>query len=97
MNLILFSKVKAALRITDTEFDEEIQLLIDSCKLDLQLAGVNVLLFDGELIPAIYETAVILYCKAYFGYEENADKLIERYNNRKIALALSTEYQQSEV
>ena len=38
----MLDKVKAALRVKTTAFDDEVQGLIDACKADLRLVGVNV-------------------------------------------------------
>lgn len=38
----MLDKVKNALRVKTTAFDDEVQGLIDACKADLRLVGVNV-------------------------------------------------------
>ena len=38
----MLDKVKNALRVKTAAFDDEIQDLIDACKADLRLVGVNV-------------------------------------------------------
>ena len=46
----MLDKVKNALRVKTAAFDDEIQDLIDACKADLRLVGVNV----PEDTPAPY-------------------------------------------
>jgi len=92
----MLEKVKLALRIKTSVYNTEIQALIDSCKIDLKLAGVlsdKIETADSENdIDPLIENAIILYCKAYFGYDDNADRFKEAYVNQKIGMMLSIEY-----
>lgn len=94
----MLDKVKLALRIMNGAYDAEIQLLIDSCKADLGLAGVNVNkgkeenTEEGFMDPLI-EQAIILYSKGNFGYDENSERYKDAYLKLKIALSLSVEYE----
>ena len=97
----MLDKVKTVLRIFNTAYDTEIQLLIDSCKADLGLAGVNCnktveVLVDEvttNVVDPLIEQAIMLYCKGNFGYDENAERFREAYLKLKMALALSVEYE----
>lgn len=101
MGDLMLEKVKPVLRIFNTAYDAEIQLLIDSCKADLGLAGVNsnktvdvtVNEVTSQVIDPLIEQAIILYCKGYFGYDENSERFKDAYLKLKIALALSVEYE----
>lgn len=99
--MTLIEKVRSVIRIGNTDHDIEIQLLIDSCKADLGLAGVNSnktveVTVNGtttsETDPLI-EQAIMLYCKGNFGYDENSERFKDAYLKLKIALALSVEYE----
>ena len=81
-------KVENALRLKSTAFGDEIQTLIDACKIDLRLAGVNRL---DESDPLV-ERAIILYCKANFGFADKQERFERAYESLKIAMSLSGEY-----
>lgn len=100
----MLDKVKPVLRIFNTAYDAEIQLLINSCKADLGLAGVNYNktvdiidtatgLVTGQGMDPLIEQSIMLYCKGNFGYDENSDRFKDAYLKLKIALALSPEYE----
>ncbi|HCL03882.1 MAG TPA: DNA-packaging protein [Lachnoclostridium phytofermentans] len=97
----MLEKLKLVLRIKNTAYDTEIQSLINSCKADLSLAGVNsnktVKVMDGDIektvVDPLIEQAILLYCKWNFGYDENSERFKESYIKLKIALALSIEYE----
>jgi len=88
----MLNDVKSALRIDGDDLDREIQELIDAAKADLQLSGVH----KDKLVDTdpLIKRAIIVYCKAHFGYED--PKLSERfqqsYTSLKHHLTLSAEY-----
>ena len=86
----MLEEVKANLRISGiTQLDElEIQPLIDACKVDLNISGVNQI---SETDPLI-KRAIILYCKAYFGFNDEMEKYSKAYEFLKMSLALAGEY-----
>lgn len=87
----LLEKVRNALRISTTDneaINSELSDLIESAKLDLGIAGVNV---PSEL-DAIVTTAVITYCKMSFGLPEDYDKLKRSYDEQKAQLSNATGY-----
>lgn len=88
----MLASVKDALRVSGTDLDGEIQDLIDGAKADLVLSGVHSTKID-EADPLI-KRAIILYCKAQFGYDEPkiADRFQQSYTSLKHHLTLSTEY-----
>lgn len=84
----MLQKVKLALRITNTIFDDEISDIIEACKLDMQLSGIEV---DDQ--DTLIQRAIILYSKAQFGLEnKDSDKYQKSYEALKTHLALSGEY-----
>ena len=61
---------------------------IAACKADLANDGVNRIdEKDGLIIRA-----VTLYCKAEFGYNNNAEKFRNSYDTLKMRLSMSQEY-----
>ena len=86
----LTEKMRAALRISSTseKFTEEINDCIAACKADLANDGVKRIdEKDGLIIRA-----VTLYCKAEFGYNNNAEKFRNSYDTLKMRLSMSNEY-----
>ena len=85
----MLGEVKDALRVSGADLDDEIDGMIDAAKLDLLITGVRV--DDND--PLI-KRAVIIYCKAHFGYEDvNISERFERsYVMLKQHLTLSREY-----
>ena len=85
----MLDKVKLALRVSGTVFDLEIQDLIDAAKLDLQISGV--VKIDEE--DALIQRAIIVYCKANFGYDNNeAERFQKSYDMLKQHLSLAGDY-----
>lgn len=86
----LTEKIRAALRISSTsaKITEEIEDCIGACKVDLQNDGVKVINETDKLIIR----AITLYCKAEFGFNNNAEKFRQSYDTLKMRLALSGEY-----
>lgn len=81
----MLEKIKLALRIKNSAYDAEIQDLIDACKIDLATGGVKVV----DELNSLTQHAIVLYCKANFGYDENSQKFAEAYEKLKIVLALT--------
>ena len=84
----MLAKVKKALRITTDAFDSELNDLIDSAKIDLGIAGVDV----PNPLDAICETAIITYCKLHFGEPDEYDRLKASYDEQKAELSMATGY-----
>jgi hypothetical protein len=89
--MALIDDVKVNLRLSSTSFDSsEITPLIEACKKDLQLAGLHqTRILDAD--PLI-KRAVILYCKAYFGFNNEFEKYANAYEFQKKSLACSEDY-----
>lgn len=85
----MLEEVKLALRITSVKLDSEVQGLIDACKRDLKLVGVQVIDENDPLI----KRAVILYAKANFGYDNpESEKFQKSYDHLKCSLSLAGDY-----
>lgn len=86
----MLEKVKLALRITTTDFDEELTDLISAAYIDLGIAGVtNVATTDAMII-----NAVKLYCKLNWSFPEanDYDRLKAAYDEQKAQLGMATGY-----
>ncbi len=87
--MAILDTVKTALRLKTTAYDaEEITPLIDACLLDLKIAGVKVLDPTDPLI----KRAVVLYAKANFGSDPNADRFQKSYDSLKNSLGTAGDY-----
>lgn len=82
----MLEKVKLALRISNSAFDDEINDLIKAAEADLEVAGVSTV---EETDPLIIR-AIITYCKANFGENDQYDKLKASYDEQKAQLATHT-------
>ena len=98
MNTIL-AKVKLALRITTTDFDDQIKDLINAACKDLGIAGI---LIDTLIIigtqSATYNDlvlrAIITYCRMNFGdlSVELYERLKASYDEQKAQMQMATGY-----
>ena len=87
--MALIDDVKVSLRIKSTVLDSsEIQPIIEACKADLKLSGVNKIEESDPLV----QRAAVLYAKANFGYGEDSEKFMRAYEALKKALTLSGDY-----
>lgn len=84
--------VKEALRGSGDDLDNEILDLIDAAKADLALSGVHSSKISDE--DPLIRRAIIVYCKAHFGYDDPkiAERFEQSYISLKQHLTLSTEY-----
>lgn len=84
--MAIIDKVKTALRVSTTAYDDEIQDLIDAAQIDLQIAGVIV----PASLDAIVTRAIITYCKMSFGIPDDYDRLKASYDEQKAQLSTAT-------
>lgn len=84
--------MKLSLRIKSDAYDIEVQDLIDACLIDLNIAGVDTVDPDDALTMQ----AIKIYCKANFGYDEQADRFRAAYESLKTVMALAREYDEAE-
>lgn len=91
----MLGKVKQSLRVNSSSFDTEVSDLMLAAVRDLALAGVKPPAEPTQdgYGDALYDRAVILYCKAHFGYDEGTERYTEAYEHIKRALILSREFE----
>ena len=87
--MALLDEVKLALRVTTNAYDDELNSLIESAKLDLGIAGVT---FD--LLDDVVKTAIKTYCKMNFGTpnSDTYDRLKKSYDEQKAQMSNATGY-----
>ena len=85
--MALIDTCKTALRVTTDAYDNEIQEYIDSAKLDLGIAGVEVVIPDS-----LVNKAIMTYVKMSFGAPANYDKLKASYDEQKAQLQVASGY-----
>lgn len=95
----MLAKAKLALRRTSTAFDDEIKDLISAAVQDLKNIGITALPdtvdYTAETFgDPLIDRAVILYCKAEFGYlsVDEAKRFRDAYDYLKCALSLAGDY-----
>lgn len=88
--MALLNDVKMALRVTTNAYDDELNDLIESAKLDLGIAGVVI----PEAESNIVNTAVKTYCKMNFGTPNPAmwEILKKSYDEQKAQLSNSSDF-----
>lgn len=86
--MALIDEVKLRLRTKATAFDGDVQDLIDACKVDLQIAGINKIVETEPLT----KQAIKLYCQGYYEKDGNADRFIQAYESLKRSMALCGDY-----
>ena len=88
----LLQDIKLALRVENSDSDLEILDLIDAAIEDLKLSGVNAAKIVGT--DPLIKRAIVLYCKAYYGYEDVnlAERFAEIYLSLKNHLVMSSDY-----
>ena len=85
----MLNKVKLSLRISGGMFDIEIQDLVEAALTDLKISGV----VNTEETDPLILRAVITYCKANFGYDNNeAERFQKSYDMLKQHLSLAGDY-----
>lgn len=88
----MLEKVKLALRITTTAFDDELIDLIAAAIEDLRVAGIACcVLNDPEAHPLIAR-AIVTYCKVHFGEPADPERLQASYDAQKGQLQIATGY-----
>ena len=74
-----------------SDFDDEIQDLIDAALADLTRVGIVPSLLDPDSLHPLAKRAVVAYAKAHYGYDnDEATRFIESYERTVIDMANST-------
>ena len=89
----MLEKVKLALRVVTSAFDDELTDMIAAARYDLGIAGVII----PEEIDELVTRAIITYCKMNFGIPEDYDRLKRSYDEQKAQMSNATGYTDWEV
>lgn len=86
--------VRTSLRITSTDYDDEISTLVAAAKADLKRGGV--LLAKVDDTDPMIRVAIICYVKSAFGIDnDEAERYAAAYQSMLSALKLSADYGQA--
>lgn len=92
----MLNKLKLALMITGNDFDDELNDLISSAVIDLNIAGVEGSAIDIATTDSIVIRAIISYCVYHFelmhGDLARAEALKIAYDEQKSQLSMATGY-----
>ena len=88
INEELIEQLMKAVRVKSDIAEDEIADLVDSCKCELEIAGVYITREDDPL----FKQAVKLYCKAHYGYDKDTEKFRAAYAALRDSMALSGDY-----
>lgn len=88
----MLEKVKLALRLTTSAFDNELNDLISAALADLNLAGVS-----GATDDPLITRAAITYCRVHFGSPSDYERVKASYDEQKAQLQMATGYGLPEV
>ena len=80
-------EIRKRLRVKSREAEEEIAELVESCKKELEIAGVY-----GDEEDPVYFQALVLYCKSHFGYDEGTERFLQAFKSLRDSMALSGDY-----
>lgn len=79
--MALIDDVKLALRVSSDAFDAEVAMYVASALTDMRRVGVRESLLDADQPLPLVKTAVCLYAKALFGYDNSeASRFMQAYN-----------------
>ena len=89
----MLNSVKLAMQITVSNYDAEIQLLIDAALKDLKIAGsTDAVAASAVNTDPLIIRAVITYCRMHFGSPLDYDRLKASYDEQKAQLQMATGY-----
>ena len=88
---MLIERIKQRIRAMADVSNDEVEDLILTCRKELEMKGIY-----GDESDHTYYQAVVLYCKANYGYDENTDRFETAYQALCNAMALSGDYKKGE-
>ena len=96
--MALLDDARVALRVTHTITDEEIQMWIDAALADMKRVGVRDELIQPDNPSALVRSAVVLYVKGQYGYDNaEASRFLSSYRSTVAALLNSMANEVAEV
>lgn len=91
--MALINDVKVALRVSSAAYDAEVAALVAAALADMRRAGVPKAALSEESPDPLARMAVLLFCKARFGYDnDEAPRFEAAYRQTVADLASSPTY-----
>lgn len=87
IDMLLIEELKRIVRVRSADAEFELEGLAASCKKEMEIAGIY-----GDEADPLYRQALRLYCKAHYGYDEDAERFQEAFESLRDAMALSGDY-----
>lgn len=93
--MALIDDMRLALRVTTTDFDSEINTLIEAARYDMERTGVNPALLakeaeTGNIANSFVKQAIAAYCKAHFGYDNPESEQLDAAYRRIVCDLLNS-------
>lgn len=82
-------KIKERIRLSSSTCDTEIQDLIESGKREMEIKGIY-----GSIDDPLYLQAIVLYCKARYGYDDRSEEFYTAFQTLQDSMALSGDYRE---
>lgn len=89
---LMLLSVKSALRLTITDYDAELNLMIGAALADLGLVGIDASKIAVTTTDPLVTQAVITYCRLHFGTPDDYEHLKQSYDEQKAQLISATGY-----
>lgn len=89
---LMLLSVKSALRLTITDYDAELNLMISAALADLGLVGIDADKIATTTTDPLVIQAVITYCRLHFGTPDDYERLKQSYDEQKAQLISATGY-----
>lgn len=89
---LMLLSVKSALRLTITDYDAELTLMISAALADLGLVGIDSNKIAVTTTDPLVIQAVITYCRLHFGTPDDYERLKQSYDEQKAQLLSATGY-----
>ena len=83
--MALIDDVKVALRVTTDAMDSEVQMLVDAALADMRRVHVREELLDEDDMAPLVKSAVCLYAKARFGYDNDEAEMFDESYRQLVA------------
>ena len=92
--MALLDDMKGILRVTEDEFEVEIEALIEGAKSELVRRGVkpSVIPSEGDdYVDPLVKNAIIFYCKSAFSFDNSDKTFFQSAFNRTVAGMLNSD------
>lgn len=88
----MIDTIKNDLRISHNKLDKDINDNIESCILNLNMAGVYPLKKEDKNYDELIKTAIKYYCRWVYDFNGKGEVYQKAFENLKMSLSLSGDY-----